>query len=140
MFFLALTFIDKLAERITGPMNFRFIMQPMAAILMGIRDGKLDAKAGTPPFVLDLFMTPHHRERHIKSAFATLLKPIIISIILDSIAQYLIFKHIDAVGAIVVGTFIMGVPYALARGITNRILRKRNWKEKTEESQEINKK
>ena len=138
MFFSALTFIDKLADRVTGPMNFRFIMQPLAAILLGIRDGKLDAKAGTPPFILDLFLTPHHRERHIKSALATLLRPIIISIILDAIAQYMIFKHINLAGAVAVGIFVMGVPYSLSRGITNRIVSRNNLNKKTEDLQEIN--
>jgi len=128
MFFSTISYIDKIAERLTGPLNFRFIFQPLAAILLGIRDGKMDAAAGIPPFIFDLISTPKNRERHIKTAMGTLLKPIIIGVILDAIAQYLIFKDINLWGAVLVGTFIMGVPYTLSRGITNRIVSTRNQK------------
>jgi porin len=46
--------LERLAARVTGPMSFRFILQPTAAVILGIKDGLMDAKAGTPPFVFDL--------------------------------------------------------------------------------------
>ena len=43
-------------------------------------------------------------------------------LVVDGIAQYLIFKQIRPVAAILVGSLVIGVPYALARGLTNRIV------------------
>jgi len=97
-------------------------VQPLVAIILGIRDGIMDAKAGTPPFIYDVLFKPENRKKHLKSALHSLLKPIIIGIILDAIAQYLIFEHVRVLGAVIMGTCIMGIPYALARGLTNRFV------------------
>ena len=121
MQYISTTVLDKIAERLTGAMSFRFMLQPAIAIILGIRDGLMDAKAGTPPFIADLIFYPKDRKRQLKSAFHRLLTPIIVATVLDAIAQHLIFGHINPVGALIVGTFVMGIPYALARGITNRI-------------------
>ena len=126
---LSTNVLDKIVARLTGEMSFRFILQPAIAVFLGIRDGLMDAKAGTPPFIADLIFSPKDRDRQLKSAFHRLLTPIIVSTVLDAIAQHLIFGHINPLGAVLVGTFVMGIPYALARGVTNRIasgLRSRN--------------
>lgn len=39
-------FIEELPQRFTGPGRFRFILQPMTAILLGLRGGLRDTKAG----------------------------------------------------------------------------------------------
>lgn len=125
MFVSNLTLLEKIADRVTGPLHFRFIFQPLVSILLGIRDGKRDAKAGITPFLWDLFISHENHERNIKIAIETLLKPIIFGVILDSVAQYLIFDHyVNIGGAVLVGTFIIAVPYMLSREITNRIIRK----------------
>jgi len=113
--------VQGIVARVTGPMSFRFMLQPAVAILLGVRDGLADAKAGTPPFIYDLLFSPKDRSRDLKSALKSLLKPIVVATILDCIAQYLIFKHVRLIPALLVGTLVMGLPYALARGITNRI-------------------
>lgn len=123
------TVLDNLVARLIGEMSFRFILQPAIAIFLGIRDGLMDAKAGTPPFIADLIFNPKNRERQLKSAFHRLLTPIIVATVLDAIAQHLIFGRINPLGAVIVGTLVMGLPYALARGVSNRIatgLRNRN--------------
>ena len=115
--------MDQVADRMSGPMSFRFIVQPLIAIfLFGLKDGWLDAKAGASPFIMDLLTNSEGRKRSLKTAFRRLLVPIIIGAILDGIAQYLIYGHIRPGVAVLVGALIMGVPYALARGITNRIV------------------
>jgi hypothetical protein len=114
--------VDNAIARLTGPMSFRFILQPAFAVFLGIRDGLMDAKAGTPPFIADLVFNPGTRKRSLKAAFHRLLTPIIVATVLDAIAQYLIFKHVRPLAALVVGTFVMGLPYAAARGVTNRIV------------------
>jgi hypothetical protein len=107
--------------RVVGPMSFRFILQPAIAIILGIRDGLMDARAGLPPFIYDLVFRPKNRKRQLRSASNRLLTPIIVATVLDAIAQYLLFKHVRPLYALLVGTFVMGLPYALARGLTNRI-------------------
>jgi hypothetical protein len=40
------SFVGGLLARLTGPMHFRLIVQPLVGIGLGIRDGLRDAKAG----------------------------------------------------------------------------------------------
>ena len=47
-------FFEDLPKRLTGPGRFRFVLQPVVAILLGIRDGLLDARAGRPPYLYNL--------------------------------------------------------------------------------------
>jgi hypothetical protein len=101
-------FLEDLVSRLTGPMHFRLILQPLVAIALGIRDGLKDARAGRPPFVTDLIVRPEGRKRQLKRGLQALIKPLIIAIILDAVAQYLMLG--------------MAIPYSLARGLTNRIV------------------
>ena len=113
--------VEGIVARVTGPMSMRFLLQPVAAILVGIRDGRLDARAGTPPYIFDLVFRPEGRRRALSSALQTLLIPMTVGTILDAIAQYLIFQRVHILPAMLVGAFVMGVPYSLARGISNRV-------------------
>ncbi len=121
MYLFSEQFLEDMAARLTGPMSFRFIVQPVVAIILGVRDGIMDSRAGTPPFIFDLLAHPKNRGRSLKSALSRLLVPIIVGTLLDAIAQYLIFKRIHPLPAVMVGAFVMGVPYSLARGVANRI-------------------
>lgn len=122
MYIFSSEFLDDLAARIAGPMSFRFIIQPLVAVILGIRDGRLDAKAGTPPFIYNVIFKKEHYRSQFRNALHSLLTPVIVGTVLDAIAQYLIFKHIRPLPALLVGTFIMGFPYSLSRGISNRII------------------
>lgn len=115
------SFVTGLLARLTGPMHFRLIVQPVVAIGLGIRDGLRDAKAGRKPFVLDLIVRPEGRARQLKRALASVGKGILIAIVLDAIIQYIMFKTVHPGAAIFVGIVLMAVPYSLARGLANRI-------------------
>lgn len=115
-------FLEKLVARLTGPMHFRLILQPLVAIALGIRDGLKDARAGRPPFLMDLIVRPEGRRRQLKQALQSLIKPLIIAIVLDAVVQYLMFGAIYPVAAVFVGVVLIAVPYSLARGLTNRIV------------------
>jgi hypothetical protein len=118
--------IDRFAARLTGPLHFRFVMQPLMAIALGVRDGRLDAKAGTSPFVVDVLFGAENRGAYVLSALRHLAMPVIIGTILDAISQYQLFGHVRPLAALFVGFGILGLPYALARGISNRMTNSRH--------------
>jgi hypothetical protein len=118
-------FLNDLGMRINGPLGFRFILQPLVAILLGIFDGVKDSRAGNIPFLEDFIVHPHKRVALLKSAGVSVLKPVIVGIITDAIAQFLIFKTVHPLDAVFVGTVIIAVPYVLTRGIVNRITSRR---------------
>lgn len=114
--------VQRFMAQLAGPMNIRFILQPALAMLLGVRDGVRDARAGKPPFVWYLIVRPAGRQRQLKQALRRLMIPIIVAIAMDGIVQYLLFHKVWVLGAMVVGITIIGLPYSLARALTNRIL------------------
>jgi len=103
-------------------MSLRFVFQPLVAVLLGIRDGAMDAKAGEPPFIIDLIVDRDNRRAKLAGVLKSLSKTIVIATVFDMIAQHLIFDQVRVIPAIIVGVFLLSVPYSLARGITNRIV------------------
>lgn len=43
-------FVEDLSDRVSGPMKFRLVLQPMMAAFFAIRSGLADARAGKPPY------------------------------------------------------------------------------------------
>jgi hypothetical protein len=116
------TIVERVIARMTGPLSMRFMLQPLVAILLGIRDGRLDAKAGNRPFVMEVIFHPVDRKKALQSALKSLLTPIVLGSVLDAVAQYLLFHQVRPFWAVVVGTLILGLPYSASRGLTNRIV------------------
>jgi hypothetical protein len=102
-------------------MYLRFVVQPIMAAILGIRAGIRDARQGTPPFIWSLCRQPEGRKRQLKQAMAHLAIPLVLAIVLDGIVQYLLFKWVRVLGAVILGTILMGLPYSLARGLANRV-------------------
>ena len=63
-------FLEELPRRFTGPGRLRFILQPTVAILLGIRGGLADAKAGHPPYLFGLLFGAKHRRELMRSGVA----------------------------------------------------------------------
>jgi len=116
------TVAENVIARLVGPMSLRFVFQPLVAVLLGIRDGAMDAKAGEPPFIIDLIVDRDNRRAKLAGVLKSLSKTIVIATVFDMIAQHLIFDQVRVIPAIIVGVFLLSVPYSLARGITNRIV------------------
>ncbi len=118
-----LPFFEGMARRLAGPLGFRFILQPVASILLGIRDGLRDAKQGRPPYVIALLFAHEGRRETWKDSLKHTTIPMIVGIVLDLIVQWLIFRRAFFMPAVMVGTLLVGIPYMLSRGLTNRIAR-----------------
>jgi hypothetical protein len=116
---------EKVLARFTGPFHMRLIVQPIAAISLGIRDGLRDARDGEPPYLLALIGDRRLRREKISSLWASLRLGLIVAVVLDAVVQYLLFRSINVVGAILVGAILMALPYSLARGLANRAATRR---------------
>jgi hypothetical protein len=84
-------FFEDILARLSGPGRIRFILQPALAVVAGIRDGKRDARAGCPPFLSAMLTRRVHKPSLIVSALVSVRDLIALAIIVDVIAQFLIF-------------------------------------------------
>lgn len=114
---------ERLAAMLGGPGRFRFIVQPIIAILLGIRDGRLDAEAGRPAYAIAVFFVKEGRREALKSGAKTFIKPFVIAVVIDMLVQAYLFHNVRFASALVVGVLLIALPYTLARGLTNRIVR-----------------
>lgn len=114
-------FWSDMGLRLTGPAAMRFVIQPIMAILLGIRDGLQDARAGEAPYIFDIVSTPENRKRRAASGWKGVGTAFLVATILDAVVQYLVLHTVHPGAAVIVGVGLMGLPYSIARGVSNRI-------------------
>jgi hypothetical protein len=100
-------FFEDLPQRFSGPGRLRFILQPLVAILLGVRCGLADAKSGQSPFIFSLLFHAHKRKELLRSGLMAIGHVVALGILLDVVAQWLIYKHIHPGAALVIGPFLM---------------------------------
>jgi hypothetical protein len=123
-YILSHRFVDDMAARLHGPGRLRFILQPMTAIVLGARDGAKDARAGNRPFLWGLVFGRGSRRDLIRSALASVRDLVAVAILLDMVAQLLIFRMVHPGAALLFGPVLIALPYAIARALTNRARRR----------------
>jgi hypothetical protein len=116
-------FFADIPKRLAGPGRFRFVMQPTVAILLGIRDGRQDARAGRLPYLLGLLTGGPDRREQMRSGFQSVVNLLLMGILLDSVFQWVILGVSYPGAALVVGPVLITAPYALARALANRAAR-----------------
>lgn len=113
-------FIEELPQRLTGPGRFRFILQPFIAILIGLRGGLADARAGRPAYLYGLLLGGGNRRDLVRSGWVAVRDLVAMGIVLDAVAQLLIYRQVHPGAALVIGPVLIGLPYSVARALTNR--------------------
>jgi hypothetical protein len=113
-------FFRDLPKRLAGPGRFRFILQPLIATILGIRGGMVDARMGRPAYLSGLIFHRELRSESLKSGFRAVLNLMLMGILLDSIAQWLILGASYPGAALLVGPVLIAVPYGIARALANR--------------------
>jgi hypothetical protein len=118
------SFGEGLEARMTGPGKGRFILQPLIAIALGVRDGIADAKQGKPPYFIRVLFKSERKLHVLKTGIKSIATPLTVGIVLDMILQWVIFQGVYLLPAIIAGTILVAFPYALARGLSNRVARR----------------
>ena len=118
-------FVEDLPKRLTGPGRFRFILQPLMAVILGIRSGLADAKAGNPPYLYALFFHSDRRRKLIRSGLETVINVLLMGILMDAVFQWIILGMSYPGPALIVGPVLIMGPYALARALSNRVAHSR---------------
>jgi len=104
-----------------GKFQIRLILQPLIAIILGLRFGVRDAKAGKRPFFHALVHGDGHRGALLKQAARDVMTPLIVAVIIDSILQQLINHRIRPLAAVIVGGILVLLPFLIVRALANRV-------------------
>jgi len=113
--------VEDMAGRITGPMKFRLVLQPVMAAIFAIRSGLADARAGKPPYFWALFHDPSHRAEMVKDGWKSVGKVFVLAIVLDVVYQIIVRRFVYPGEAILTAFLLAIVPYLLLRGLVGRL-------------------
>ena len=112
-----------LSERPSGPLAFRFMLQPAMSVALAVRDGVRDARQGTPPYLWSIVFDSGNRVAHVRAGLRATSKIILLAVILDVAYQRLVLDEFYPGEALIVGVTLGLVPYVLIRGLAARFVR-----------------
>jgi hypothetical protein len=113
---------DRIYAVLHGPLWFRFVFQPVMSLVLGFRDGRADRIAGRSPFVWGLFNEKLGRKERIVGALRQIALPLALACVMDAIVQILLFRDLRLRSMAIVATLLIALPYATARGLSNRLV------------------
>jgi hypothetical protein len=115
--------IEQLLGRSSGPLHFRFVMQPVVATIIAVRAGLRDAREGQPPFLWTVLSNAAERKRLIQSGWKDIGRMFTIAFLMDSAYQLFFLRGFYPVQALIVAIAVAVVPYVVLRGIVTRFSR-----------------
>jgi di/tricarboxylate transporter len=116
-------FWQDIVEVTSGRGQLRLIVQPLMAVLVGVKLGLVDAHAGKQPFLWRLAKSSQ-RKRLVARAFKSVVVPFSIAVVVDGVLQYLTHGYVRPVAALVMGAVLVFAPFLIARSLTNRVYRR----------------
>ena len=116
---------EQLMARVSGPMHFRLVLQPVMAAVLAVIAGLKDARTGKPPYFWSLLYDPAHRKEMVRDGWKSVGRVFILALILDAIYQGIVLHFFYLGEAIIVAIVLAIVPYLILRGIVTRLARKR---------------
>ncbi|HTY43325.1 MAG TPA: hypothetical protein VMH79_15755 [Thermoanaerobaculia bacterium] len=118
-------FFEELGGRVTGPMKFRLLLQPVMAAFFAIRAGARDAREGRRPFLAAILAEPERRRERVAEGWRHVGRIFLLAMAMDLVYQVLIVKAFRPLESVVVSVVVALVPYLIFRGVVNRILSRR---------------
>jgi hypothetical protein len=116
---------DNLMDRVTGPLKFRLVLQPLMACAYAIIAGLRDAKTGESPYLWGLITDTGHRTAMIRDGLKSVGKVFVIALIIDTVYQLYELHFLYPGEAVLVAFLLAIVPYVALRGLVTRIARGR---------------
>jgi hypothetical protein len=117
-------YITQMADRVTGPMKFRLVLQPAMAAFFAIRSGLADARAGKPPYFWALVSHPGARKDMLEAGWKDIGRVFILAVVLDAVYQIMELHFIYIGEALSVALILAIVPYLILRGLVRRLARR----------------
>jgi hypothetical protein len=110
-----------LAERLSGPMTFRLVLQPLMAFTLAIIDGLKDAKTGSPPYLWAVFTHRGHRLETIRDGWKSIGRVFLFALAVDFVYEITGQPAVYPDEAIIVAIMLAIVPYVFLRGLVTRL-------------------
>jgi H+/Cl- antiporter ClcA len=110
-------------DRLSGPMTFRLILQPIMALIAAVPDGLRDAREGHTSF---FWNSPGDRTLQRGRLWEGLYasgRILLLGLCIDMIYQYRVFDSFYPVEAVLFALLLCVIPYFIWRSLVERIAR-----------------
>jgi hypothetical protein len=114
-------FAQHMIDRVSGPMKFRLVLQPIMAAIFAIRSGLRDARSGKPPYFWTIATDPAARAELIKDGWKSIGKVFMVALLLDCVYQIVELHFVYPLEAAVVAFVLAIIPYLVLRGFVTRL-------------------
>jgi hypothetical protein len=114
-------------DRPGGPMTFRFLLQPVMALIAAARDGVHDARIGRRPYLWALIHGVRDsggRSGRLWEGIISTARILILGVVMDIIYQWKVLDTFYPGQAAVIAILLAFVPYLVLRGPIERIARR----------------
>jgi hypothetical protein len=120
-------FWSDIADRIHGPMIFRFYLQPIMALIAAVVDGLNDARHGHKAFFWTAHNDPTQRAGRLREGLISTARVAALGITMDVIYQFKVFDEFYPAEAVMMALLLAVIPYFIFRWlvelVTNRWIR-----------------
>jgi hypothetical protein len=117
-------FWQELTARPDGPFAFRFVLQPLVALGLAIRDGIRDAKRDRSPYLSTILFNPAERAGRLREGWQATTRVLLIAIAMDIAYQLLVLKGLRPLETLCIAFALGFLPYLVFRGPVTRIARR----------------
>lgn len=114
---------EDLTARLGGPLSFRFVLQPVMAAIMGVRDGIKDARTGRSPYFWTVLHDSQMRNARLEEGLSATARILALGLLMDTIYQVWVLGTFYPTEAAIVALGFAFVPYLLIRGPAERLAR-----------------
>jgi hypothetical protein len=113
-----------LFNRPSEPMSFRFVLQPVMALIAALRDGVRDARTGRSPYFWTIMSEPGKRAGRLREGLNATARILLLGLAMDVIYQIMVLKRFYPAEAVIIAVMLAFVPYFFMRGPVARIARR----------------
>ena len=108
--------LEQLIARPTGPMAFRFILQPITTPIVALCDGISDAKSRRSHYFWALLTKPFEGGHRLYEALIFTAWVILLGLCMHAIYQWIVLRTFYPAEAVIVAIALAFFPYLLLRG------------------------
>lgn len=119
---LLLRVFENLGDRVGGPMTFRFILQPLVAVTLGIRDGLRLARTGRALLRWRHQDDPATNRHLVRTVWRSIRVLVFVALALDIIYQLLVRQWVYPGETLIVLVVIAIVPYLFTCSLVSAAL------------------
>ncbi len=112
-----------IADRIGGPMSFRFVLQPIMAAIAALHDGIRDAQLGRTSYFWTVLADSRQRDDRVREGIVSTARIVLLGLMIDVIYQYRVLDTFYPGEAALIALLLAVAPYFLLRGPFARIAR-----------------